>query len=242
MQQNIVCFADCFAHFVHIQPDDMEERLSAPLPLLPINQESLESSSIRSVPSATGPFTTPGRTDDTQTVIQWQAADLLNKIDSEVLVRKIPRLAGSYCEIEQVPIIRSYMNVLLLLQEKDTGKQWVTRIPYKQQDSRFLIDQVEPIIRVRKRFKFGVPYLYHYGFVEDEEFAIGVDYMLLEFMAGRQMLMWTETFPRMEQKNQILEQLTDIYMGMFTTPVTYSDRLQLRSTFLGFSEHNHGLT
>ncbi|KAK5949512.1 hypothetical protein OHC33_009505 [Knufia fluminis] len=181
----------------------MEDRLSAPLPLLSIDQESLESSSIKSVPSTTGPFTTPGPTDDTHTVIQWQAAELLNKINREVLIK-----------------------VFLSWQ----GPVWITRIPHQQRDSRFLVDQVEPFIRAKKKFKFGVPYLYHYGFAEDEENAIGVDYMLLDFMAGRQMLMWTETFPTTEQKKQVLDQLADIYMEMFTKPATFADRLALRNS------------
>ena len=130
----------------------MEERLSAPLPLLPLelNQEGLEVKSVRSFASTTGPSTTPGTPNDTAAVIHWQAAELLSAIDTDVLISRVPKLAGSCCDIEQVPIIKSYMNMLLLLQEKDTEKQWITRIPYFQEDKAFLTDQVEPLIRVNK--------------------------------------------------------------------------------------------
>lgn len=41
--------------------------------------------------------------------------------------------------------------------------------------------------------------------------------------------MWTEIFPAMTQKQQILEQIADMYLEMFSKPVTYKDRLVLRS-------------
>lgn len=209
----------------------MEERLTAPLPLLDLDLDgkSLSEKSRKSIASTTGPFTTPGLTNDTQIVIQWQAAELLNRIDTSILVNKVPKLAGAFCEIERVPIIKSYMNMLLLLQEKGTDKQWITRIPYSQEDKEFLTDQVEPLIRVNKRYSFRVPYLYHYGLAKDPSNELGIDYMLLDFIDGRQMKMWTETFPAWDQKKQVLDQLADIYLEMFSKPVAYEDRLKLDS-------------
>ena len=211
----------------------MEEYLNKPLPLLPIDSDSIsiDARSIRSIASSTGPFTTPTSIDDTQQIIQWQAAELLNALDIDVLIHRVPRLAGSFKEIERVPVIRSYMNMLLLLQEKDTQKQWITRIPYDQEDRRFLIDQVEPLIRASKRFNFRVPKIYHYGLAKDKENDLGVDYMLLDFMDGHQMPMWTKNFPSNNQKHQILDQMTDIYLEMFSKPVSYDDRLRLTSMF-----------
>lgn len=164
----------------------MEERLSAPLPLLPLDgdSKSISSRSFQSVASTSGPFTTPKQSNDTELVINWQAADLLQQIDINVLINKIPKLAGSFSEIEQVPIIKSYMNLLLLLQEKDTGKQWITRFPYYQEDASFLIDQVEPLIRVNRKFSFRVPYMYAYGLAGDPRNELGVDFLLLDFIDG----------------------------------------------------------
>ena len=220
----------------------MEEVLSAPLPLLPLNIDEVNAEeegnlqvpqTLRHVPSQTGPLTTPGIVDDTQTVIQWQAAELLSIIDIDTLIYKVPRHAGSYQEIDRVPIIKSYMNVLLLLQEKASEKQWITRIPYLQEDHRFLVDQVEPLLRAGQRFKtFRVPRLYHYGLAKDKMNDLGIDYMLLDFLDGRQMPMWTETFPCKAQKTSILEQIARIYIEMFSQPVTYHDKLVLNSTFL----------
>ncbi|KAK5105146.1 hypothetical protein LTS08_001420 [Lithohypha guttulata] len=207
--------------------EKMEDRLSAPLPLLALDSDTV---SLRSVSSSTGPFTTPGEaTDDTELVIHWQAAELLNRINIDALLHKVPKLAGSDCEIERVPVIKSYMNVLLLLQEKDTDKQCITRIPYCQSDRDFLIDQVEPLIRVNRKFSFRVPYLYHYGLAQDPENELRVDFMLLDFIDGRQMKMWTESFPAWEQKRQVLEQIAEIYLEMFSKPVIYKDRLVLNN-------------
>lgn len=210
---------------------EMEERLSAPLPLLPLDDDrkSLSTGSIKSVASTTGPFTTPGAPNDTQLIIHWQAAELLSRIDKNVLVNHVPKLAGAFCEIEQVPIIKSYMNMLLLLQEKNTNQQWITRIPYHQEDQDFLIDVVEPLIRVNRKYTFRVPHLYHYGLAKDRMNGLGMDFMLLNFIDGRQMPMWTNTFPAWEQKKRILDQVANIYLEMFSKPVTYSDRLILNS-------------
>ena len=53
--------------------------------------------------------------------------------------------------------------------------------------------------------------------------------MLLDFMDGRQMPMWTESFPAWEQKKQVLEQIADICMEIFIKPVVYEDRLVIES-------------
>lgn len=161
----------------------MEDRLSAPLPLLPLDTET---ASLVSSQSSNGPWTTPrGHRDETEQVIAWQAAEILNQINIDVLIHKVPKLAGQDNEIQRVPVVKSYMNVLLLLQEKDTDKQWITRIPYNQSDRDFLVEQVEPLIRVNKKFKFRVPYLYHYGLAKDPNNELGVDFLLLDFIDGR---------------------------------------------------------
>lgn len=210
----------------------MEDRLSRPLPLLPLDPENSETASVDSVLSSNGPWTTPRRPkDETQIVIGWQAAAILNRIDTDVLIHKVPKLAGQFHEIEHVPVIKSYMNLLLLLQEKGTEKQWITRIPYHQSDREFLTEEVEPLMRVKKKFKFRVPYLYHYGLAKDPNNDLGVDFMLLDFIDGDQMKMWTETFPAWGQKLQVLEQIADVYIEMFSKPVTYQDRLVLKSEF-----------
>ena len=208
----------------------MEERLSEPLPLLALDNDRTSLLPPRRA-STTGPFTTPGTPRDTQDVIQWQAATLLNRLDTNVLVSFVPKLAGACCEIDRVPIITSYMNMLLLLHEKHTNMQWITRFPYEQEDPKFLPEQVEPFIRAQKKFSFKIPYLYHYGLAKDPGNPLGLDFMLLEFIDGRMMNMWTETFPTWEQKKQVLTQLADIYMEMFGKPVTYEDRLLLNSKF-----------
>lgn len=143
----------------------------------------------------------------------------------------MPKLAGAFCEIDKVPIITSYMNMLLLLHEKDTNMQWITRIPYQQEDAEFLPEQVEPVVRARKKFSFKVPYLYHYGLAKDPDNPLGMDFMLLEFIDGRMMTMWTETFPTWDQKKQVLAQIAGIYIEMLSKPVTYEDRLVLDSEF-----------
>lgn len=166
----------------------MEETLSAPLPLLPLDTDSrsVSARSLLSIASTSGPFTTPKPINDTELIINWKAADLLRQIDSNILINKVPKLAGSFGEIEQVPIIKSYMNLLLLLQEKDTDKQWITRFPYYQEDATFLIDQVEPLIRVNQKFSFRIPYLYAYGLAGDPQNQLGLDFLLLDFIDGKQ--------------------------------------------------------
>lgn len=47
------------------------------------------------------------------------------------------------------------------------------------------------------------------------------------------MKMWTESFPAWEQKLQVLEQIADVYIEMFSKPVTYQDRLVLKSESCG---------
>ena len=169
----------------------MEEILSSPLPLLPLDGDTRSiSSSVPSLLSSTGPLTTPTYHDDPQLHISWQAALLLQQIDTDVLIHKVPRLAGTFSEIEKVPIIKSYINLLLLLQERDTGKQWITRIPHYQEDSTFLIDQVEPLIRVSKKFSFRTPYMYGYGLSRDPKNALGVDFLLLDFIEGKALLVY----------------------------------------------------
>lgn len=208
----------------------MGQRLYNPLPELQLLPHDHDQETLEVASPDTGSLATPKVTNDTAIVIQWQAAQLLNKIDHHALVKLVPRISGSFCEIDRVPIIKSYMNMLLLLHEKDSNKQWIARIPYDQEDEEFLVDQVEPLIRASKRFKsFRCPRLYHYGLAKDEKNPLGMDFMLLDFIDGRQMPMWTETFPTMKQKRQVLEQVADVYMEMFANPATYEDRLILKS-------------
>jgi hypothetical protein len=213
----------------------MEEYLTRPPPTmsdiqeegLPIdyNQKTLEFALAK-----IGTLTSPANGDDFATIIQWQAAHLLNKIDPDVLKGLLSKLPGASSKIGEIPIIKSYTNLLLLLTEEDSGKKWITRVPYGQEDQRFLIDQVESLLRVRKRFTgFRVPKLYHYGLAGDETNKLAIDYMLLDFIDGEQMPMWTETHPTWEQKEQILDQLADTYMEIFSKPVSFEDRLELRS-------------
>lgn len=213
----------------------MEEYLIKSLPtLLGIQERGLpidyDQSTLEFVLATVGTLTSPAHGDETATIVQWQAAHLLNNIDPDVLRGLLSKLPGASSEIGGIPIIESYMNLLLLLTEEDSGKQWITRIPYDQEDRRFLIDQVEPLLRARKRFnEFCVPKLYQYGLARDEDNNLGIDYMLLDFIDGEQTSMWTEKFPAWGNKEQILDQLADIYMEFFSKPAAYEDRLQLRS-------------
>lgn len=213
----------------------MEEHLTKPLPTLSdVQEEGLpidyDQKILESALANVGTLTSPTNGDDTATIIQWQAAHLLNKIDPDVLRGLLSKLPGASSKIGDIPIVKSYMNLLLLLTEEDSGKQWITRIPYDQEDRRFLIDQVEPLLRVRKRYHgFRVPKLYQHGLARDEQNMLGIDYMLLDFIDGEQMSLWTESYPAWEHKEQILGQLADIYVEIFAKPASYEDRLQIRS-------------
>lgn len=216
----------------------MEECLTKPLPTLSdIQGQGLpidyDKTTLESALANAGTLTFPANGDDTATIIQWQAVHLLNKIDPDVLRGLLSKLPGASSQVGEIPIIKSYMNLLLLLTEEDSGKQWITRIPYDQEDRRFLIDQIEPLLRVRKRFGgFRVPKLYQYGLARDEENKLGIDYMLLDFVDGEQMPLWTENYPAWEHKEQILDRLADIYTEIFSRSASYDDRLQIRSMCL----------
>lgn len=214
----------------------MEEYLTKPLPTLSVvREEGLPvddgQQTFKSLAFGEEASNSPSTEDDMTTlVIQWQAANLLSRVDPDALKGMLSKIPGASHKIGEIPIIKSYTNLLLLLHEEDSEKQWITRIPYDQEDRKFLIDEVEPLMRVAKRFTgFRVPRLYQYGLAKDQKNRLAVDYMILDFIDGRQMPMWTENYPAWEQKEQILEQLADIYIEWFSKPATYDDRLVLTS-------------
>ena len=74
---------------------------------------------------------------------------------------------------------RIWERLPLLLHKKGTITQQITRFPYKQEDSKFLPEQVEPVIRARKKFLFKVFCLYHHGLTKDPCNPLGLEFMLL---------------------------------------------------------------
>ena len=156
-----------------------------------------------------------------------ETEDILARVNRDALLKLASSWAGGLpCQLDDRPPVIAVGYVLLLVVFPSSGKRWLARIPFDQDDS-FVEFCVRPLEYLAHHHSH-VPAPRIHGYVDGgsgSDRDVGVAFMMMDWIPGETMNPWDPLDPPAAAKDKLLHFIADFMLDMIAKPAVKGDIL-----------------